>query len=312
MHAPHGNLCELTVAVCTRNRAEDIRECVRSVLTNAGSGFELLVIDQSDEGATSSLDEFALDSRLRHHRTATRGLSRARNEVLKLARSELIAFTDDDCRVNADWVARVTEFFSLRSDVALAFGRVEAPPELMERGHIATFEPEETTYRARVPSPMEPWGIGACMVLRRQALALAGPFDPALGAGAAIPAGEELDFTIRVLGAGLTVATTAEFAVTHLGLREHDAARKLFLGYVQGAGAAYAKNVRLRTPGAALLFARWIGGVSREVLRAALTGRRPLGVGLLVAGLRGSARALRLPIERPAPATTSNGQSSEV
>ncbi len=287
----------LTVAICTRNRPDDLRECVRTVLANPGPDFEVLVVDQSDPAAANDvLREFASDARLRHHVTASRGLSRARNEVLERARADVIAFTDDDCRVDSDWVRRVDEYFDARPEVALGFGRVVAPAELHAKGYVATFEPEDAILR-EFPSPMAPWGIGACMVLRRDAVMRAGAFDPELGAGSPIPAGEELDFTIRVLGAGLAVATTRAFEVTHLGVREHEAARKLFLGYVEGAGAAYAKNIRLRTPGAKRLFARWFAGVSKEVARAALTGRRPLGVGLLLAGLRGGYGVWRMPLD---------------
>ncbi|HYP90554.1 MAG TPA: glycosyltransferase family 2 protein, partial [Polyangiaceae bacterium] len=271
--------CALTVAVCTRNRRDDLRECVASVLANPGESFELLVVDQSDE-ADAALEERArADSRLRYHVASSRGLSRARNEVLELARGRVIAFTDDDCRVGAAWVADIEGYFSAHPEHAVVFGRVIAPAELHLKGYVATFEPAEETFVNRFPSPVGTWGIGACMALKRAAIAGLGGFDPALGAGAPIPAGEELDFTIRAIGAGLTMATTSAFEVTHLGVREHDAARKLFLGYVEGAGAAYVKNIRLATPGSKRLFAKWLAGVSQRVLLAAATGRRPVGAG---------------------------------
>ncbi|HYQ16284.1 MAG TPA: glycosyltransferase [Polyangiaceae bacterium] len=288
----------LTVAVCTRNRRDDLRECVASVLANPGDSFELLIVDQSDEPDASLEARARADARLRYHVAASRGLSRARNEVLELARGRIIAFTDDDCRVSAAWVRNIERYFEAHPEHAVVFGRVIAPAELHSKGYVATFEPQEETFVKRFPSPIGTWGIGACMVLRREAIAGLGGFDPALGAGAPIPAGEELDFTIRAIGAGLIMATTGAFEVTHLGVREHDAARKLFLGYVEGAGAAYVKNIRLATPGSKRLFARWFAGVGQRVLLAAATGRRPLGAGILAAGLRGGLRTLRLPRDR--------------
>ena len=254
------------------------------------------MIDQSDGGASASaLLPYRRDERLRYVPSETRGLSRARNECFARAKASVLAFTDDDCRVDADFVESVTRFFESRPDIALAFGRVTAPEELHAKGYVATFEPNEVTYERSFPSPMEQWGIGANMAVRRAAFERAGAFDAALGAGAPIPAGEELDFVIRVIGAGHRVATTGAFSVTHLGVREHEAARKLFLGYVEGAGAAYVKNVRLRTPGATGLFLKWFVGSNREVVRALVTGRRPLGVGLVLAGLRGGKKVLSRP-----------------
>jgi GT2 family glycosyltransferase len=289
----------LTAAVCTRNRPKDIAECVKTILANAGSDFELLVVDQSGDTQTrDALQVHAADTRLRYHATSSRGLSRARNIVLEHARADLIAFTDDDCRVDPDWATNIRTFFMARPAVALAFGRVFAPPELQAQGHIASFEPKETSYRDRFPSPMDPWGIGANMVLSRRLAIEAGGFDPCLGAGAKLPAGEELDFAIRILGAGLPVANTARFSVTHLGVREHEAAREQFLVYSTGAGAAYLKNVRLRTPGARKLLGQWFAGMGLVVARAAWSGRRPLGLGTMIATLRGGFEAMKLPLDR--------------
>jgi glycosyltransferase involved in cell wall biosynthesis len=289
---------KLSVVVCSRDRVDDLSACVASILASPNAEFELIVIDQSrGEGAARALDVHSGDARLRYFGTQTRGLSRARNEALERATGPIIVFTDDDCRVESDWVDRVVVFFEARPDVALAFGTVSAPEEIQRKGHVATFEPSELTFRGRFPSPMTTWGIGANMALRREAFVRAGPFDAELGAGSSIPAGEELDFTIRVLGSGLSMANTAAFAVTHLGVREHEAARALYLGYITGAGAAYAKNIRLGTGGAKRLFFRWFAGSSAGVVRALVEWRRPLGVGIVVAGLRGGFAAFRRPLD---------------
>lgn len=289
----------MSVVVCSRNRRQDLESCVASILASPRTDFELVVIDQSDAAdAVESVRAHLGDGRLQYVPSASRGLSRARNEALAKSRADVLAFTDDDCRVDPNFVARVIEFFDSRPDVAMAFGAVTAPEELQAKGHIATFAPQEQTFLGRFPSPMEPWGIGANMAFRRDAAVRAGAFDPELGAGAQIPAGEELDFTIRVLGAGLAVATSAAFTVTHLGVREHEAARRLFLGYLEGAGAAYAKNVRLGTHGANQLFLSWFLGMNKEIVRAALQRRRPLGVGMMLAGMRGGVAAFRRPLDR--------------
>jgi len=290
---------KLSVVVCSRNRCRDLESCVASILASPRTDFELVVIDQSDGAdADAAVRAHQADVRLRYLPTTSRGLSRARNEALAQARAQVLAFTDDDCRVEPTFVTRVIEFFERRPEVAMAFGEVTAPEELHAKGHIATFTPQEQTFLGRFPSPMQPWGIGANMAFRRDAAVRVGAFDPELGAGAKIPAGEELDFTIRVLGAGLAVATTPSFVVTHLGVREHEAARHLFLGYLEGAGAAYAKNVRLGTRGANLLFVSWFFGLNKEIVRAALKRRRPLGVGMMLAGMRGGMAALRRPLDR--------------
>jgi hypothetical protein len=273
---------------------------VRTILANPGDEFELVVVDQSTDGAsTEALREFSGDARLRHHPTKSRGLSRARNEALALSRAEVLSFTDDDCRVPATFAADVIGFFRKRPDASLVFGRVIAPPELWEKGYVATFEPQERTFAGAFPPAMTPWGIGANMALRVRPALDVGGFDPCLGPGALVDVGgDELDFTMRALGAGLSLVHTAAFEVTHLGVREHAVSRALLRGYATGAGAAYMKNIRLRTPGVTKAFSSWVLVQGAAVVTGALRGRRPLGLGMMIATLRGTMQVLSVPLDR--------------
>src|SRR5258708_31619083 len=84
----------------TRNRPSPIVPCVASVLATM-SFRELIVIDQSDGDATEKgLSQFS-DPRFRYVRTDTRGVTLARNLGIDLSRGDIIACTDDDCRVAA-------------------------------------------------------------------------------------------------------------------------------------------------------------------------------------------------------------------
>jgi hypothetical protein len=144
---------------------------------------------------------------------------------------------------------------------------------------------------------MVQWGIGANMAFRRAAALRVGQFDPYLGAGAPMRAGEEFDFELRVLGAGLATAHTSAFELTHLGVRENSAAKELFRGYTLGVGAAYAKNLRLRTPRVGRLFGTWLIGQSTVVVKAAAAGKRPLGLGLMLSLLKGCGKGMLLPLD---------------
>jgi glycosyltransferase involved in cell wall biosynthesis len=296
---PEEEMPDLAIAVCTRNRGDDLVECVRSILANPGE-FQLVVVDQSD--VPTALDtnaEFAGDRRLLYRSSTTRGLSRARNEALQATDAAVLAFTDDDCRVPAHWVQDIADLFAAEPSLALAYGRVIAPEELWKIGFIASFEPAtEVRYRGRLPEPLEPWGIGANMVLRRRVAIDLGGFDPRLGAGTTLHGGEELDLTMRMIGAGHEVACTNAFEVTHLGVRPHAIARAQYRNYAVGAGAAYAKNIRLGTRGVGVLFRRTLLLQIKVALMGLARGRRPQGLGLTLATLRGAAATLRLKLDR--------------
>jgi len=294
-----GDPVSLSIAVCTRNRPGDLADCVRSILGNPGD-FDLIVIDQSDTPvALDNVTEFAADRRLRHLTSATRGLSRARNEAMAAAGTELLAFTDDDCRVSPRWVEGIRGLFERESDLGLAYGRVIVPQELWQIGFTAGFEPAgEIRHRGRLPRPLEPWGIGANMVVRRRTAVELGGFDPFLGAGTSLHAGEELDLALRMMGAGHTVAYTKTFEVTHLGVRPYALARALYRNYDVGTGAAYAKNLRLGTPGVRGLFFRTLLLQLKAVLSALARGRRPHGLGQIVATLTGATKGMLLKLNR--------------
>ena len=106
MDASKTALLRVSVIVPTRNRPAHAAACIRSIL--AIDGFvELIVVDQSDDRATADAVSAIDDRRLRYVRTGTRGVSHARNLGMELSSGEIVAFTDDDCRVKADWIERL-------------------------------------------------------------------------------------------------------------------------------------------------------------------------------------------------------------
>jgi GT2 family glycosyltransferase len=290
----------VSVVVSTRNRPRDVAACVKSILANAYPGFELLVVDQSNhEDQQSALSEVGQDDRLRWVPTTTRGLSVSRNLAVASARASVLAFTDDDCRVSATWVADTAAEFAADPELGLLFGSVVLRPEDRARGYAAEFEPEQRReLRGALPDARASWGVGANMAIRRSVFDRVGVFDTVLGAGAPLFAGEEIDLTLRALSRGFKVAYTPGTSVVHLGVREGAEASRLMRGYGIGLGATLGKHVRLGTPGAARLLAGWLSLHGRRTLGNALRGDRHPGFGLVAAVLLGVARSYEKRLDR--------------
>jgi GT2 family glycosyltransferase len=287
----------VSVIVPTRNRPEHIVQCVASILANQDVPFELLVMDQSDSSAGYDAGGGEHDPRLRWIRTDSRGLSACRNAGIALARAPIIAFTDDDCRVPSGWVATIGELFARDPELSLLFGAVTVRPEDKVDGFAASFMPKRVReLRGTIPSMRDAWGIGANMAIRSSALDTIGTFDPGLGAGSALFAGEEIDLTIRALTSGLKVVETPELSVLHLGVRKGKDASRLMRGYGVGFGAAFFKHVRLGTPGALRGLSEWFGRHVWHSLAKALRGHPAPGFGLLAGVMwgicRGAVRSL--------------------
>jgi len=290
----------VSVIVSTRNRSDQVAECVRSILANQDADFELVVVDQSDAPASQlAIAAIGSDPRLRWVATDTRGLSASRNIGISVTSSPLIAFTDDDCRVPPDWVSRLRAAFVADAELSLLFGRVILRSEHRVKGYAAQFEPTETReFQRALPDGRSRWGIGANMSIRRTVFDRIGMFDPVLGAGAPFFAAEEIDFTIRALVGGFKVLHTPSIAVIHLGVRHGAAASHLMRRYGVGLGAALAKHIRLGTPGAGRLLAKWLASNGRRSIRNAIHGHRHPGFGLVAAVLWGACRSFGTGIDK--------------
>ncbi|MEI9941310.1 MAG: glycosyltransferase family A protein [Pseudomonadota bacterium] len=287
----------VSVVLATRNRGDHVVECVETILANSGF-VDLIVVDQSDGDETEKALGRIEDQRLRYVRTATRGVTNGRNLGIELSQSDIIAFTDDDCRVAPDWVSSFTRVFETDEDVSVVCGRVRVPDELRSLGFAESFEPVIREWRGRFPPFGQDWGITANLAMRRAVVARVGKFDPMLGAGAPLRSGEEPDFLFRVLREGLKVVNASEVVVAHLGVRAHGVeSQKLIRGYGSGTGAALFKHVRLGDREALAVYLGFVGANLERVWKRARQGRRPDGLGYLLAFVSGSLTAYRYQVD---------------
>jgi glycosyltransferase involved in cell wall biosynthesis len=92
-----------------------LENCLHSVYQaqTPSCGFEVIVVD---DGSSDSTDEF-LQEKIRNHknlfviRQKNQGQALARNKGVEKARGEIIAFTDDDCRVSPLWLQTIENIF---------------------------------------------------------------------------------------------------------------------------------------------------------------------------------------------------------
>ena len=90
----------VSVVVATKDRGDKIRVTVASILQSDASQFEIIVVDQSEDDQTErALQSFFDNPRLRYMRSSTQGVSVGRNIGIRMAESDLIFITDDDCEV---------------------------------------------------------------------------------------------------------------------------------------------------------------------------------------------------------------------
>ena len=118
------------------------------------------------------------------------------------ARNALVAMTDDDCRVAADWLEQVESCFQESASIGLVFGRVNPGVFDIETGLIPTFVPRDEQTINDLSHWKGHFGMGANMAFRRQAVVEIGFFERKLGAGSPFRSGEDLDIALRLLQNG--------------------------------------------------------------------------------------------------------------
>jgi O-antigen biosynthesis protein len=93
---------KVSVVVCSYNGGRTLDGCLRSLETLNYPDYEVILVN---DGSTDSVPQIAARyPGIRYHAQPNRGLSVARNVGMELAQGEIIAYTDDDCFADPDWL----------------------------------------------------------------------------------------------------------------------------------------------------------------------------------------------------------------
>jgi cellulose synthase/poly-beta-1,6-N-acetylglucosamine synthase-like glycosyltransferase len=209
--------------------------------------FSVLILDQSGDDATETavLPFVKADQRFAYRRSATRGLSRARNAVVAVADGDILAFTDDDCMPAPDWLSTLVRYFRAYPDAGQVSGAVDAAPIHKAEGFVPTCVLSEVRHITSTRQFGHERSMGANTAYRLKVVHHTGGFDPLLGAGTPFPYCEDRDMTFRVLKRGYSVLDVPDARVTHFGVRPWTALARERRAIGLALGAWHAKWVRL-------------------------------------------------------------------
>jgi glycosyltransferase involved in cell wall biosynthesis len=237
----------ISVIICTYNRPNEIRRAIESILANAYSDYELLIVDQSNTDETREIVEKYIykDSHIKYL-YSSRSKSRALNLGVKKAEGEIIAFTDDDCAVSEDWLDKIVSTFdSLKTDSIVVFGSVKAAKHDIRKGFIPDNKIREVELKGPLSIKKVSFGIvGMNMIVKKTFFEKVGYFDEVLGPGAELKAAEEYDITYRALKKEFKILFVPGIKVEHYGFKSWEEATALFEGYVIGTIGTFCKHIR--------------------------------------------------------------------
>jgi glycosyltransferase involved in cell wall biosynthesis len=236
-----GAPASLSLVVCTRDRAGLLAGLLASVAAaSKPAAFELVVVDHGSVDGTAEL--LAAWRRSAGHAMTVvpasgGGLAVARNAGVAAATGELVAFTDDDCRLAPDHLLRAAEAFGALG-LDLCGGRILAPPGAAQAA-VALALGAELRYfppgRPLLPGDLQ----GANLVARRTLFDRVGRFDEDLGAGTPFRC-EDIEWCARAVAAGARAAHVPAVVVHHAHGRDAAAGRALEAANDRARGAYFA------------------------------------------------------------------------
>lgn len=290
----------VSAVICTRNRPDKIGNAIETILANAYSNFDLTIIDQSTNDETEAIARRIgeRDGRVRYQRMNKSGLSRAYNLAIASTTGPIIAFTDDDCLVPADWIEKIVAAFEDQQDGELIYGQVvPAYPENNGEALTPLLRIEKPERLDRT-NGFRVFGMGANFAARRSLFERTGLFDEALGGGGPLKSSQDFDLAYRAFRRNAVILLRPEVIIRHDGRREIEDWPALLRAYGFGDGAFYSKHARCRDAYATWLAAKNFITVSAKVLIKRALGRRPAEVDYLRGFVQGVRGGLKFSVDR--------------
>ncbi|NYZ78893.1 glycosyltransferase family 2 protein [Candidatus Micrarchaeota archaeon] len=230
----------ISVVVPTHNRAERLMATLESLLKQKFKNYEVIVVDDGSTDDTGKrVAALAKKSNmLRYFKERQGGPAVARNLGIRKSKNEIVAFTDDDCLVPPDWLARLADAYGRFPEVAGVGGYLKPRDDELKRSLFAQLEWVEAvcTYGVDMEEKIsgEEGVVGgtANMSYRKSVLEEVGGFDENFPWAA----GEDVDLKIRIVGKGNKLLYTPVEVVHN---REYDLKGFLAQARTRGLGGAY-------------------------------------------------------------------------
>jgi glycosyltransferase involved in cell wall biosynthesis len=196
----------ISVVIPTYNRKELLENCVNSLFnqTYPKDGYDILVIDDgSDDGTEDLLDGIIKNApcELRYLKQEHKGPASARNLGIKNSKGEIVAFIDDDCIADENWLENISMCFN--EDVAGVEGRI-----------ITTSD--KTPFSHYVENLYGGFYLTANVAYKKETLLEVGLFDETYP----YPAAEDFDLAFKILERGHKISFCENVIVTHPPVKE--------------------------------------------------------------------------------------------
>lgn len=292
-----------SVIVCTRNRSASVKETLDALSRLDASDYEVLVVDNSSDSEKALTEKFTAAAGGKYIYEPRRGLNVARNTGIANATGDILAFTDDDCLPEKNWLRQTLPNYSSPSIWACTSRIVqhthEGAADLFEAvagqdlgGTKRLFTRDDTRFgigfllsnfgkvfarhmKSRAPVPFG-IGHGSGMTFRKEVFQKngCGLFDERFGSGAKLGGCDDIEMLYRVLKSGHSVVYEPTAIVRHKHRFAPEDVFKTRYDYSRS-GAIFLRQYRRD----ALMFFMFYGRLAQLFIKTAqykLTGKKDL------------------------------------
>jgi glycosyltransferase involved in cell wall biosynthesis len=207
---------KITILIATRNRPHQIKQCLKSILQNSFRDYQILIADQSDDEKTiEAINSF--HSKKINMIRMQKGKSKGLNLLIKKAKTEILAFTDDDCIVDKDWLQTISQTYKNHPKLAGIFGNTYGykPEDHLQNFCPSLFKVEKFQIHTFKNLNYYHVGLGNNMSLKKSVIEKIGHFQEWLGVGSIGKSGEESEIIFRILKNNFILATNPKMIVYH-------------------------------------------------------------------------------------------------
>lgn len=215
----------VSVIVCTVNRYNQLKKCLRSLNNQSFGNFEVIVVCKEMVESLKKIQEQCGGKFVKQNRT---GMCNARNFGIRRSNGEIVAFIDDDAVANERWLEKIVKTFEKDPRIAGVGGKVYSP--LTEKQHRVSLVLPKTVFRKiiwdylrhkltgdfdegrKIREVKAFWGCN--MAFRKEILEKVGGFDENFYG---ISAAEEYDVCFRVRKLGYKLVCNPQIKVDHFG-----------------------------------------------------------------------------------------------
>ena len=206
-----------SLIAATRNRPIELKRFLDSLQGQAPARFEVIVVDQSSQAEFDTNKSILTPDRhsfpIMHIRSEAIGLSRARNLGMQHATGQIYAFPDDDCWYREGYLNDIESWFTSHPQYTFLSGQysepnIVNPHSLMGHRPLAS---AASAFHVRSVSLF----VQASLITKKHLC-----FDESIGAGTALPAGEENEFVIRIIRSGGSGYYSSDFITYHAIFRD--------------------------------------------------------------------------------------------